>query len=284
MTALLSAVLAGLVMSGLILISRSFRPAPVRPPKRIGDGLIDGRTTEDLLRWLLAQLVITAVVWLGSGWPSLAVGVGTMVWVGRLWLVSTRERNAFHATTEAISVWVDMVKDSLSGGAGLSQAIEATTSVAPDAIRPAVIRLASRQRTGSQSAALREFGATLAHPTSDLVVLALISASENQARDLPKLLAKTAEQARSRNESVLQIETERAKLYTEARAMVLSIVILGVVISAIARDFLEPYGRPLGQVVLAGIMALVVGSAAILVQAGRPGKERRLLAQEVVVR
>ncbi len=279
MASILAGILAGTVALGLLVISQSFRPAPVRRPKRGGTPEFN---LAGLTPWIAAQVVITIVVWVASGWPSLSIGVGAMVWVGRLWLVANRERNHYHQTTEAISVWVDMVKDSLSGGAGLSQAIESTTPVAPEAIRPAVARLASRQRTGSQSAALQEFGATLAHPTSDLVVLALISASENQARDLPKLLTKTAEQARSRNQAVMQIETERSKLYAEARAMAISIGLLGVVIAIIARDFLDPYSRPVGQLVLAVIMVMVVGSAAMLVQAGRPQPERRLLAVEGV--
>jgi Flp pilus assembly protein TadB len=275
MTELLGGVLAATLMIGLIVIVRSFRPAPERRRDPIGD--IDPRTLQ-LTKWISAQIFITAFVWYASDWPSLAAGVGAMVWVFRLWLIANQERTNYHLTTEAISVWVDMVKDSLGGGAGLSQAIETTTAVAPDAIRPAVARLASRQRTGSQTGALREFGDNLAHPTSDLVVLALISASENQARDLPKLLAKTAEQARSRNEAVLEIETERSQLYAEARAMVLAIAFLGLIISIIARDFLEPYSRPLGQFVLAIIMVMVVGSAAMLVQAGRPRADARLLS------
>lgn len=276
MAPLLGGLLAALIMGGLIMIARSFRPAPANPRTR---PQLSAQTTE-LLRWVSAQLVITVTAWYVSGWPSFALGVGALVWVARMWLVASRERTHYHLVTEAISVWVDMVKDSLGGGAGLSQAIESTTAVAPEVIRPAVARLASRQRTGSQTVALQEFGATLAHPTSDLVVLALVSASENQARDLPKLLAKTAEQARARNEAVLQIETERSQLYAEARAMVLAIAVLGVVISIIARDFLEPYSRPLGQVVLAVIMVMVVGSAGFLVQAGRPKPEARLLAPE----
>lgn len=277
MQALLAGVLAGLIALGLIVISQAFQPAPVKQPKRGGTPDFD---LTGLMPWIAGQVVLTVIVWIASGWPALGLGVGALVWVGRLWLTASRERNHYHQVTEAISVWVDMVKDSLGGGAGLSQAIESTTPVAPEAIRPAVARLASRQRTGSQSAALHEFGATLAHPTSDLVVLALISASENQARDLPKLLAKTAEQARSRNQAVMQIETERSQLYAEARAMALSIALLGVVIAVIAKDFLEPYNRPTGQLVLGVIMVMVVGSAALLVQAGRPQPERRLLAVE----
>jgi glucose dehydrogenase len=79
----------------------------------------------------------------------------------------------------------------------------------------------------------------------------------------------------------LQIETERAQLYTEARATVICIGGLSVIITLIAKDFLSPYSTVAGQIVLAVVMALVVASAAILVQAGRPRPERRLLGADL---
>lgn len=264
-------------MGGLILLVLSFTEPPVKEAK---PDWLPTAANGSLALWAGASVVVALFVWISSGWPALAVGAGALIWVGKLWLRASRERAAYYKTTEAISVWIDMVKDSLGGGAGLSQAIEATVGVAPEIVRPQVVQLASAQRTSSQAQALRDFGSALAHPTSDLVVLALVTASEQQARDLPKLLAKTAEQARTRNASVLQIETERTKLYTEARAMVLSIAILGLIISIIARDFLEPYNTAFGQMVLVVIMIMVVGSAAALIEAGRPQKELRLLAMD----
>lgn len=280
MTALYGGLLAGLVAVGIVVVAWSFLPKRpvVKAPKQKVD-----IEYEALLPWFAGQLALTVIAWYASGWVAVGLGLGAMVWVVRLWMVANAERSRYHEITEAISVWVDMIKDALASGAGLSQAIEATTKVAPAAIRSDVIKLVSRQRSGSQLDALREFGESLAHPTSDLVVMALASASESQARDLPGLLAKTAEQARARNEAVLQIETERSQLYAEARAMVLAIAVLGVIISLVARDFLEPYNSFLGQIVLAVVMSMVVGSAILLVQAGRPKPEQRLLAQEVVV-
>lgn len=277
MSTLYGAGLAALLAIGLMVLGVSFRPKPEKPTSTKVGGDID---VIGWLPWIVAQIVVTLVVWLASGWVALGLGAGALAWVVRLWLLADEERRRYHEVTEAISVWVDMVKDALSSGAGLSQAIESTTKVAPEVIRPEVIRLASTQRTRSQTEALREFGGSLAHPTSDLVTLALVSASESQARDLPALLSKTAEQARTRNEAVLQIETERSQLYAEARAMFLAIAVLGVIIAFLARDFLAPYNSFAGQIVLGLVMALVVGSSALLVQSGRPKPELRLLAVE----
>lgn len=280
-----SAVQGGLVFAllatGLVVVIWSFVvPAPDSDQTLMSQVDIDAVS---LAPWLVAQVVITGLVWWISGWVVLGIGVGALVWVVRLWLRATAERNRYHEVTEAITIWTDMVKDALSSGAGLSQAIESTTKVAPVAIRSSVVRLASGQRSGSQVEALWRFGTELGHPTSDMVVLALVSASESQARDLPGLLAKTAEQARSRNQAVMQIETERSQLYAEARAMVLSIGVLGVIIAFLARDFLAPYDSTIGQLVLVMVMVMVVGSGALLVQAGRPKPEPRLLANEAVV-
>lgn len=273
--ALLAAAVAGLFVGGLILFAYSFTEPP---PRREKPPWLNREVSGTVLIWIAISVVIGLVCWFGSGWPAVGLGAAALVWVFKFWLRANRERAVYFKTTEAISTWVDMVKDSLAGGAGLSQAIEATVPVAPDIVRPHVVRLAGSQRTTSQSAALRQFAEDLAHPTSDLVVQALITASEHQGRDLPNLLAKTSEQARARNASVLQTESERAQLYTEAWIMVLAISLLGVVITLIARDFFTPYDTPIGQMVLTGLMAVVVGSIASLIHAGRPKSELRLLA------
>ncbi|MEM7340482.1 MAG: hypothetical protein AAF467_17630 [Actinomycetota bacterium] len=283
MTVVAGGALAALLTLGLIVMVWSIVATPAEKPSQA----LNLRTQvhyRPLLPWVGTQLAVTGLMWWISGWLALGLGLGAFVWIGRLWRLASAERHRYHEVTEAISTWVDMVKDALASGAGLSQAIEATTTVAPLPVRDDVVRLASMQRTINQADALRAFGASLAHPTSDLVVLALVAASESQARDLPGLLAKTAEQARARNAAVLQIETQRSQLYAEARAMVISIGVLGVIISLIAQDFLEPYGTVPGQIVLGLVMAMAVGSTALLVQAGRPQPEPRLLAATRVVR
>ena len=278
MQPLLGAGLGAVLAAGILLVIQAFRSEP----RARGEGI--NRLPADtpvLLIWFAAAVVLGLISGFASRWPALGLGVAALVLVGRLWQTASRQRRIYYQTTEAISVWVDMIKDTLAGGGGLSQSIESTASLAPEVIRPQVVRLAAAQRTVPQAEALRQFGAAMAHPTADLVVLALIVASDNQARDLPKLLSRTAEQARSRNASVLQIETERSQLYTEARATVISIGVLGIVITLIAREFLEPYSTVTGQIVLAVVMGIVVASAALLVQAGRPQPERRLLAPEL---
>lgn len=274
----LGAGIGALVAVGILVAVQSFRSEPPQQNRGVNDLPAD---TGVLAIWFAAAMVVGLISGFASRWPAFGLGMGALVLVGRLWQTASRERRIYYQTTDAISVWVDMIKDTLVGGGGLSQSIESTASLAPEVIRPHVVRLAAAQRTLPQTEALRQFGAAMAHPTADLVVLALMVASENQARDLPKLLARTAEQARSRNTAVLQVETERSQLYAEARATVISIGLLGVVITLIAKDFLEPYKTFAGQIVLSAVMAIVVASAAVLVRAGRPRPERRLLAPEL---
>lgn len=273
--ALLAIALAGSLAGGVVLFAFSFTEPPTKQTK---PPWLNEEVSGTILIWMAISIIVGLLCWFGSGWPAVGLGAAALVWVFKFWLRANRERAVYFKTTEAISTWVDMVKDSLSGGAGLSQAIEATVPVAPDIVRPHVVRLAGAQRTSSQTVALRQFADGLAHPTSDLVVQALITASEHQGRDLPKLLAKTSEQARARNASVLRTESERAQLYTEAWIMVLAISLLGIVITLVARDFFRPYDTTVGQLVLGGLMTIVVGSIASLIHAGRPEKELRLLA------
>ena len=276
MGGLIAALVAGGFVGGLALLAYSFTEPP---PKEAKPAWLSSEVSGPVLIWLAASVLAGLVGWFGSGWPAVGFGALGLVWAAKFWLRAKRERDVYFKTTEAISTWVDMVKDSLSGGAGLSQAIEATVGVAPEMVRPHVVRLATNQRTTPQATALAEFGAALAHPTSDMVVQALIMASEQQGRDLPRLLAKTSEQARARNASTLATESERAKLYTEAWIMVLTIILLGIVITIIARDFFIPYSTGFGQLVLTGLMAVVVGSVFALIHAGRPQQQLRLLAR-----
>ncbi len=273
--ALIAALVAGGMMAGPILLVYSLTEPPA---KEATPDWMKAEVSGTIIAWAVASAILGLLAWIGSGWPAVGLGAAALVWIGKFWLWASRERDVYFKTTEAISTWVDMVKDSLSGGAGLSQAIEATVPVAPEIVRPHVVRLATEQRTISQTTALRNFAEAVAHPTSDLVAQALITASEHQGRDLPNLLTKTSEQARARNAATLQTESERAQLYTEAWIMVVGIGLLGMIITLIARRFFTPYDTTFGQLVLVGLVAIVIGSIASLIHAGRPRKELRLLA------
>jgi Flp pilus assembly protein TadB len=219
-----------------------------------------------------------ALSWALTGWPMAGV-IGAAVAMTVPMLVSAREaRAAALEKTAALATWADMLRDTMSGHAGLNQAIAVTANVAPQSIRTEVRALAVRAERQSLSTALRTFAAEVANPVADLIVAALVIADERQARDLTRLLSEIAASAREQAAMRMRVETGRARTYAQSQALVgitLSLVILLLLFSP---EFLQPYDSFGGQMVLAIIGALFAGALFGLVELGRPVETPRLLA------
>jgi len=222
--------------------------------------------------------VAWAVSWALTGWPMAGV-IGGAVAMTVPMLVSAREvRAAALEKTAALATWAEMLRDTMSGHAGLNQAIAVTANVAPESIRAHVKALAVRAERQSLSAALRTFAAEVADPVADLIVAALVIADERQARDLTKLLSEIASSARQQAAMRMRVETGRARTYAQSQALVGITLSLVIVLLLFSPEFLEPYDSFGGQMVLAVIGALFAGALFGLVELGRPVATPRLLA------
>ena len=222
--------------------------------------------------------VAWAVSWALTGWPMAGV-IGGAVAMTVPMLVSAREvRAAALEKTAALATWAEMLRDTMSGHAGLNQAIAVTANVAPESIRAHVKALAVRAERQSLSAALRTFAAEVADPVADLIVAALVIADERQARDLTKLLSEIASSARQQAAMRMRVETGRALTYAQSQALVGITLSLVIVLLLFSPEFLEPYDSFGGQMVLAVIGALFAGALFGLVELGRPVATPRLLA------
>lgn len=229
---------------------------------------------------LRAGIIVVAwiVSWAATGWPMAGV-IGAAVAMTVPMLMSAREaRAAAMAKTAALASWAEMLRDTMSGHAGLNQAIAVTADVAPAPIRAHVRALASRAEHHSLSAALRTFAAETANPVADLIVAALVIADERQARDLTKLLSEIASSARQQAAMRMRVETGRARTYTQSQSLVGITLMLVIVLLLFSPEFLEPYDSLGGQFVLAVIGALFAGALFGLVALGRPVDTPRLLA------
>jgi Flp pilus assembly protein TadB len=178
---------------------------------------------------------------------------------------------------EAISEWTRSLAGVLTAGQGLEGAIQASLRSAPEAIRPEVARLVGRLRAYSGTEeALRAFGDDLNDATGDLVVGALILGSaqrgEGLARVLTGLSESVAEDVRARRE----IEIERNKPRSTAR-MVTLISASALAFFALTGQFLAPYRSPVGQVVLAGLLAAYAGSLMLMRRMSRVAPVPRFL-------
>ncbi|MCT9080463.1 type II secretion system F family protein [Streptomyces fulvoviolaceus] len=223
---------------------------PVRCPRRreprrhagrwlavaTGAGLLVGAITGWVVGGLLAAM---------GGWSLPRIlGSGT----------ADREQTA---RIEGIAGWTEMLRDTLAAAAGLEQTILATASAAPEGVRPQVADLAARLERGERlTPALRHLADDLDDPTADLVIAALILASEHQARQLASLLGELAATARAQVEMRHRVEAGRTRTRTTMRVVVITTLTFAGALILFNPQFLTPYDSMTGQLILLLIGAL----------------------------
>jgi Flp pilus assembly protein TadB len=259
------------VGAGLTLILSAFRGRSTEdddaltgtarwPLRRMQPG---GGSDEDDNRWLMVAVAVGAGVLVGvfTRWPVAAVLAGVGVWaLPRLLGGDPRARGRV-ARVEGIASWTEMLRDTLAAAAGLEQAIAATASTAPAAIRPQVQDLQYRLETGERlTGALHEFADDLRDPTGDLVVSALVLASQHQARQLGDLLASLASSAREQVTMRQRVEAGRASTRTSVRIIVSATLVMAAGMVLLNRPYLQPYDSVGGQLALS-LIAVVFAFA-----------------------
>lgn len=179
---------------------------------------------------------------------------------------------------EAIASWAEMLRDTMAGAGGLEQSIIASAGVAPMAIRPEVVALASRLQRDRLTPALRDFADELNDPTGDLVVAALILAADKSPKRLGQLLGMLAESARAEVNMRLRVDAGRARTRTSVRVVSFTTVAFALLLLVLNRSYLEPYGTVLGQLVLGVVGACFATSFWWLARASRLVANERFLS------
>lgn len=251
MTAL--ALLCGLlVVGGLALAVGGLTPAPVRPDperrRRTWTPPSPGRVATIGGAALLALLV--------TRWPVAAVAAGLAVVMlsGSRSALSRRTVDADMA--EALTVWAEMLRDATGTPRGIEGVLVATAAGAPEAIRPAVLRVAQRLPYDSLDDALDDLADDLAHPVGDLVVTALRLAARSGGRQIRSVLDDLATVAREEARMHRRIEVARARPRADMRSVLLLMAGFVVLFTLVAREYLEPYRTVVGQVVLTVVLAV----------------------------
>lgn len=195
-----------------------------------------------------------------TSWPVLAVAVGLLVWFapGLFGGVASEKRQI--ARLEALAAWTESLRDTVAGAVGLEQAIPATTYAAAPAIRPALERLADRLRVRTPlPTALQGFADDLDDPSADLVVAALILNSRLRGPGLRDVLSSLAGSAREDLEMRRRISASRSSTRRSVQIVMGVTVIFVLVLAVFNRSYVEPYGSPIGQLVLLVVIGLFAG-------------------------
>jgi tight adherence protein B len=289
---LLSAVAGALVVAGLIGLVIGVRKAPPRPPAppRTYPALarltrVSARTRWLLLAGLAAGVVVAAV----SGWwvaalarPAAAAGLPV--------LLSAPPASAKIDRLEAMEEWTRALSGVLTVGVGLEQALVSTVRSTPDPIRAEVTTLVSRLRARWVTEdALRAFADDLDDATGDVVAANLILGARRRGAGLASVLeglaASVAADVRARRE----IEADRAKPRSTAGwVTIITVSVLSFL--ALTRQYIAPFGSPLGQVLLTLLLCLYVATLVWMrtMATGRPlprfiGNGGQFTKTEVVV-
>lgn len=244
----------GLVLLGYAVFVAPRRPAaPPSPPRR-------GRVSRTIRIRIAVGVVLGLVGLLATGWP-ITLLVGPAAALGLPALLAPPANAAAIPRLEALQEWTRGLAGVLTVGIGLEQAITATARSAPEPIRSQVAALAGRlvARTPTD-VALRRFADDLADPTGDLIVTALLLGAARRgtgmASVLENLAASVADEVRIRR----AVEADQAKVRSAARLVTaITLLMMGGLFAA--GTYTQPYGTPLGQLVL---VVLIAGYAAAL--------------------
>ena len=266
---------AMVAMLGLVVAVAGWRDAIPHPsPSEKSE---HGSASQRPLRFGLAVggSIVTLLL---TRWPVAAGWAAVSGYLMPTMMSASRERRAAIARVEAIAVWTESLRDTMAASAGIQEALRLSARVAPKPIRTEVRDLALRLQHQSVSRSLRRYAADMRHPLSDMVVASLILATGQHAGSLQGVLTMTAKGARDSALMWRQVETSRARTYSQSRLAggISGVVIMFLIIAR--RDFLEPFDSIGGQVALFIICAVFFLAGFTLYRLGRPTDPRRVFA------
>jgi Flp pilus assembly protein TadB len=257
-TILLITVLGAAVGGGLaLLVIAVHGTAPRRPdPDRPGhSGLLDriGRQTAYGVLGGVAALFVTR-------WPVAALSAGALIACWPALFGGARAEKLAIERLEGLAAWTESLRDTIAGAVGLEQAIPATVYASSPAIQPQLRVLVDRLRVRvPMPVALQRFADELDDPSADLVVAALILNARLRGPGLRQVLSSLAEAARAELDMRQRVFAGRSSTRRSVQIVAGFSLLVVVGLAVFNRSYVEPYGTPQGQVVLAtvaGIFAL----------------------------
>ncbi|KQY55749.1 hypothetical protein ASD11_14650 [Aeromicrobium sp. Root495] len=257
MRALIGLVLGAGVAAGILLVSASYEGRWVLPQRR------RSTVSRPDQRRLLSAVAVAVGVGLVTRWPVAAIGALAIVLVWPRVFGATSAGNREVERAEALAIWTESLRDSVAGSMSLEQAIPATVDACPPALAIPLHRLVGLMgaRIPLPDALLR-FGDDLNDPSADLVVAALWLNAAQRGPGLSAALTELAGHARSELELRQRIEAGRQPLRRASWIVVGITLLFTAGLAVFARDYVEPYAHPAGQVALLVVLATFVASFA----------------------
>lgn len=245
---------------GVLVLARGLRPS--------GTGMTRVRSLIALWRTGLIGVGGGLLVGVLTGWPVF----GLLTMVGCVVLprvMSGAERRAATERSEAVAIWIEMLRDTMAGAAGLEEAVAVTARRPPPAIRDAVEQFAKRLHHQPLPVALLGFARQVDDPGAQLLSAALITAATSETRDLGRLLSALADATNAQARMRRTIDAGRAQVRSATRLVLAVTVVFSVALFLFSREYLAPYTTVEGQLWLAVVGTVYFAALALLVRLDR---------------
>ncbi|HZU54879.1 MAG TPA: type II secretion system F family protein [Actinocrinis sp.] len=252
MLALVVGVVAGL---GLALLVAGLIGWPGKPRDAKATSEVD--RMRKLGQRLVIALAIGLVVGLASQWPVLGLGtIALVLFWNQLFGGAAAEKLAMRRV-EALAMWTEALRDTIAGAVGLEQAIPSSARGADPVLRDNLNALLDRLRGRMPlSEALQHLADDLNDPSADLVIAALILNSKLRGPGLREVLTALGKSAREEVDMRQRVIAQRAGTRRSVQIIVTVVVVFVLGMAIFNRHFVEPFGTPVGQLVLAIVLGL----------------------------
>jgi Flp pilus assembly protein TadB len=263
----LHAVVAAMIAAGLgaaiamlVYALRGKLDAGPRPPSRLSTVAASLRSPATSGRFG-AGIVAGVVTLLVTRWPVAALGVAALVIAWPVMFGGSRAERAQIDRLEALVMWTEALRDTVTARASLEQAIPATAAHAPGPIRPALVRLVGRLRARVPlDTALLALSDELDDASADKVIGALVLNTRQRGSGLATVLGALARSGREELDQRRRITAGRASMRRSVQLVVAITVVFAVLLATFSRSYVAPYSSVGGQVALAVVVGLFAAS------------------------
>lgn len=243
--------LLGLGLFTLVLAYVGVPERPAGKPRRQRASL------QASTRRLALGIVAGLLALLATKWVVAGVSIGLLVgYWDRITGSSAVEKRAI-ARLDALASWTESLRDTIAGAVGLEQAIPASARDAAPVLRPHLDALVDRLRSRTPlPEALQHLADEIDDASADIIVAALILNARLRGPGLRQVLGALAKSAREEVDMRQRVMAQRSSTRRSVQIVVGVSIAFVLGLSIFNRDFVSPYGTPVGQLVLACVCGL----------------------------
>lgn len=204
-----------------------------------------------------------------TGWP-VAVAVGAALgWLLPAALIRSRSERERIRKIEALGEVAARLRDAIRSGIGLQDALAQAARHAPPILAADLQRLVVDLRVSGAQVAGASFAERVPDPAAELLGSVLSLAERLGARSTSEVLDSLAEATAARAAALREARTRQTRQRVSARVVASFPLLLVLAIRQANPDYLAPFDRPAGQLVLALALGLIAAGYGLMLRAGR---------------